>query len=978
MPTLKEALVQRKIVPNKDIVNNTITENSFAVGFNAVIQGSGDDIYTNPDTFFSLTHMTRNLTGILTHVLRRVDSGEGSPLLVLDTTFGGGKTHTLVTLFHLFKRPDAAMKNPEIKKVLNQVDLKKVPEIALVAIDGHRLSSVQREGKVRTIWGEMARQLGQYEMMKVFDQKLRRPDSETLETLISSVDKPIVILLDELVNYLKDSRGEEDEESHLAETTVAFFHTLTDVIANSKNAMFILTLPGTEAAYKREADLLEEYKRTIRELGGREAAFTVPMDRSEIYDVVRKRLFEKVDQSVASSVIEDILRFYGTHPEHFSQDIFTHESKEKFIKSYPFHPLLIDLLYERIATIPEFQKTRSVLRILSYTMRNILQNIDEIGNDKIITPSLIDFTDSSLLQEFTSKIARNEYQFVISSDIVNDEKSGKCQKVDKKPYGQMARIATSIYLYSLIGTTKEASLGCSQNELILATASEGYSYPKDILTDAQNLEKQLWYIYNKNGKYFFSSIANLNKIISDEIAAWNDEDLYNPEIKKRLRKLLASDYFDVRIWEEDIRNPSKPTLIVPHYRAVRSTEGKIPEGARGLIEREGTSFRTKKNLVSVLIAHDDRIERMTEAAQRYLAINELKGDQKNREDLKSHGSKLDEYLKEADTTLNMAIERSYSLIYYPKGTEIKVITVANGYEGAKKYSDKVYYALVKAQKIVESLNPEYIVDRVIGSKEGEITVQYIWSRFEEVPVHMYPASRQVMIDALSQGIDAKQFGIYAGGIGDLQLITIDNYQKIGEQFYYGRVPSGGIKDGYYLLLKDEAQEIESQLQTIARSVAEKGKKKGKKGEEPEPVRPTIKTTTIHEPAQLKEYLDWSVKQLDFSFGDVRFFVPVKRTLSTLLLGVSGTTFSVDVQSRLMQFSVRETAIVDTNEFLDTLARITGMFDEDLRVTVRMHYSSPPSIDEDYAESFNEIAGLIKEVSFGADLEKAGETPFRYD
>jgi len=699
------------------------------------------------------------------------------------------------------------------------------------------------------------------------------------------------------------------------------------------------------------------------------------MDRSEIYDVVRKRLFEFVDLSVASSVTEDILRFYGTHPEHFSQDIFTHEYKEKFIKSYPFHPLLIDLLYERVATIPEFQKTRSVLRILSYATRNILHNIDEIGKDQIITPSIIDFTDSSLLQEFTSKIARNEYQFVISSDIVNDENSGKCQKIDKKPFGQMARIATSIYLYSLIGTTKEASLGCSHNELILATASEGYSYPKDILTDAQNLEKQLWYIYNKNGKYFFSSTANLNKIISDEITAWNDEDLYNPEIKKRLRKLLASDYFDVRIWEEDIRSPSKPTLVVPHYRAIRSSEGRIPDGARGLIEREGTSFRTKKNLMSVLVAHDDRTERMTEAAQRYLAINELKGDQKNREDLKSHGPKLDEYLKEADTTLNMAIERSYALIYYPKGTEIKVITVANGYEGAKKYSDKVYYALVKAQKIVESLNPEYIVDRVIGSKEGEITVQYIWSRFEEVPVHMYPASRQVMIDALSRGVDAKQFGIYAGGIGDLQLITIDNYQKIGQQFYYGRVPSSGIKDGYYLLLKEEAQEIETQLRDLARSVDEKGKGKGKKKP---PITPTVKTTIVREPSQLKEYVDWSVKQLDFSFGDVRFFVPVKRTLSTLLLGVSGTTFSVDLQSRLMQFSVRETAIVDTNDFLDTLARIAGMFDEDLRVTVKMHYSSPPTIDEDYAESFNEIAGLSEEVSFGADLEKTGETPFRYD
>ena len=799
MYTLQEALEKQKVVPNRDILNNTITEKSFAVGFNAVISGGADEnVYNDPGKFFALTHMTKNLQGILSHVLLRVRRGEGSPLLVLDTTFGGGKTHTLVALYHLFKHSSIAEQNPEVQRILAEIDLRSVPDIALVAIDGHSLSSVQREGEVRTIWGEIARQLGEYELMRVYDQSLRRPDYKILEQLFQSIGKPVVILLDELVNYLKDAHAEketDEEGSHLTETTVAFFHTLTDVIANSENAMLILTLPGTEAAYKKEADLLENYKRTIREISGREAAFTVPMERSEIYDVIRKRLFDTVDNSTASSVAEEVLQFYSGHPEHFSRDILSLDYKEKMVKSYPFHPLLIDLLYERIATIPDFQKTRSMLRILSHVVKNIYQHLNEVGYDRLITPSLVNLNDQALLQEFTSKIARNEFQNVISSDIVNDEFSAKSQRLDGKPiYGQMARIATSIYLYSLIGTTKEASLGCSQNELILATASEGIAYPKDIINDALTLENTLWYIYNKTGKYFFSVEVNLNKVISDEMQEV-DPPQYNQEIKTRLRKMLTSDFFDVRVWDHDVRNPLKPTLVVTNHTLVKTTEPRVPDDVRSIIEREGTSFRTKKNLIFVLVAHEDRIERMVEAARKYRAINKLKGEQRTREDIKSYGNKIDELLKEADANLNLAIERCYSLIYYPRGTDIRSVTVSNGYEGAKRYPDKIYQALKKANKIVETLQPSYIVDRVIGTRD-EITIRDIWSSFEEAPMHMLPANKQVFLSAVLEGIDQKMFALYSGGIGDLQLITAENYKRIGEQFFYGNQPSGGPKDGH--------------------------------------------------------------------------------------------------------------------------------------------------------------------------------------
>jgi predicted AAA+ superfamily ATPase len=149
-------------------------------------------------------------------------------------------------------------------------------------------------------------------------------------------------------------------------------------VVNSENAMFIVTLPGTESAYKKESEMLEEYKKMVKELGSREAAFTVPMEKSEIYEVIKKRLFERIDETFARQAAEQLQEFYIHNTESFPEEVVQTSYYEKIKKSYPFHPALIDLLYERISTINEFQKTRGVLRLLAHVLRNVYNNVHKI------------------------------------------------------------------------------------------------------------------------------------------------------------------------------------------------------------------------------------------------------------------------------------------------------------------------------------------------------------------------------------------------------------------------------------------------------------------------------------------------------------------------------------------------------------------------------------------------------------------------
>ena len=842
------------------------------------------------------------------------------------------------------------------------MDLPSIPDISLVAIDCHNISSVKMPGKARTVWGEIGEDSTSMIWLKLMIRKCAAPDADTLAKLINSTNKPVLIMLDELVNYLKDAKAEAVGKQNLAEVTVSFFHTLTDVIVNSKNAMLIITLPGSESAYKEESELLEQYKTKIKEISGREGSFTVPMERSEIYDVIRKRLFRTVDHQYAMDVAEHLQKFYAEHQESFPAEVMSLEYRTKTAKSYPFHPALVDLLYERVATIAEFQKTRGVLRLLSHVLKNIYHNIETLDSDPIITPGVIDLNDMNIFQELTNKIAKGEFQPVINSDIVNDEDTAKCQKIDNKSaYGSNVRISTAIYLYSLIGSTNEASKGCSQNELVLATSVEGITYPKDVLVDVINLENSLWYIYNKTGKLYFSVEVNLNKVIADETQNV-DQTQYDPEIKGRLRKMLSSDFFDVHVWDDDVRSPHKPTLVVPNFHTVIGTETSIPSQVKTIIEKEGTSFRSKKNLMYVLVAREDRTARMVEASRRFIAIKELKGARKNRQDIGVYSQKIDELLKEADSTLNGTLERCYSLIYYPKGTEIKCITVADGYEGAKNLPDKVCKALTKGGKIVATINPEYIVDRIFGERT-ELTVQDLVTTFEEAPIHFLPKNKDVVYDAIKRGVQENQFALYSGGIGDIIAIDQENFSSVGERFYFGRAPSSGVRDGYYLLPKARAKLIEGQLNEIAEQTGRStgssdtvGSYAGKKGKQIT-ISPAVTEENLVGPEQIAEYQGWNLRELNVGFTNARLFNQVKSTFSMMLLGQSGVLFNLSVHSAQMDLKIHDSEIKDINATIDLLSKLAAQFNEDLSVSIAMKFQKPAKVDQDLTDTIGEFSAI---------------------
>ena len=698
--------------------------------------------------------MTRNLNGIMGESLDRLGTGKAKPLMVIDTTFGGGKTHTLLALYHLYQNSWEIKDNEKIRELLDEKDLKGIPEVAMVAIDGRNLSGIESE--VKTIWGEIGRQLACYEKLEEFDMKMQRPTAKVLTEIFESQEKPVLILLDELVNYLKDSEGIKVGDTNLSEITISFLHNITEAVSNTENAMMVLTLPGNEPAYKREAELLEDYKESVKSIIAREGSFVVPLKKDDVYTIVKKRLFEHIDENLGTAVAEEMQKFYVKNSNYLPEVVKSTSYFKSLERAYPFHPIIIDILYDRVSTISEFNKTRGVLRLLSHVVKRVYQKQGNLDVDFIITPGIIDLLDNSIYNELTNRIDRGAFQNVIRTDIVNDEHRARAQGLEPVTYmGSNVRIATTIYLYTLIGSSKEYSRGTTIKDIALAVSTPKLLYPGDVEEYISKMDSidGLWYFKQSAGHWYFTVDISIKKLINDAKTRISRIEK-KKEIKSRLSKMLRTDIFDVRIWETDVRNPTKPTLVVTDYGHLSSTEGGEPsEGLKDIVEKEGQNFRDKKNLIYLLVPKKERITKMENTIALYLAIKELKTSSDSKEQLKTYKNKIEEYEKETNSNSNSTIELCYSIIFYPKGNDLKYITLQSGLEGAKNLPEKVYLALKKADKILEDLHPSFIADRVLQDKA--ITFSNLYERFQNNPSLPLPKNKEVLKNSVNNGVESR-------------------------------------------------------------------------------------------------------------------------------------------------------------------------------------------------------------------------------
>jgi len=730
-------------IPHKDIREGRIGD--FAADLRSIVEGKASVEYIDPETFFKRTHLTKGLENIVSDVLITLSKeGEKGKVIQIQTPFGGGKTHALVYLYHLFKNGERLRNIPEIEKILNKVGLKDIPKVKVAVFVG----TVQDPLKGKTPWGEIAEQLGAYELVKEHDEKRLTPGREIIERILSN-NKPVLLLIDELTEYIVKAKEFEDQ-------VFAFSQELTEAVSKSlTQCVLVCTLPSSAPYGERGEKVLSQLQRIF----GRMQVIYTPVEGEEIYEIIRKRLFEDLgnvkEHEIAASEYFDLYQRLGEEvPSEFREIRY----KEKIKKAYPFHPETIDVLFERWGTIPTFQRTRGVLRLLAEVVYDTFIRQDP---SPLIQPASINLSNPRIRRMFIEHIGE-VFESVLASDIVGD--NARTVKIDRQMGSEYAKfkvangLATSIFFYSFPATERR---GISIQRLRIAFLREGI--PPAIIGDAlkklEDIDGPL-YLHFEKGLYYFSSQVGLNRIILDKEEAIKEEEIED-EIKRRIEKIAGKD-FEVYVWPKsnaDIPDNKKIKLVILPLNLMID-DPNTEEFIQDILTNYSTGYRTYKNTLLFLVSDPNEYDALKGSVRRFLALKTITSDEEVLKTLTEvDKERAKQWCDDKDKDVSFKIISTYR--YLVKGSKdgLKEFDLGIPIIGEKLISTRVKNYLKDQEVLLDKLSPKVLIEKVFSEKDERKNLVEIWEAFLKYCDLPILESENVLKNTVIKGVKEGVFGL---------------------------------------------------------------------------------------------------------------------------------------------------------------------------------------------------------------------------
>ncbi len=671
----------RVVQPHFDIRQGRLDESVFAANLAEVALGTGREIYRDPMTFFSKTYLTAGLKTVAKTVIKGLNGKEDAEnrVISLQTGFGGGKTHTLISLYHLCKLGKKATNVPVVEDLLKHTGMPDF-ESANIAVftnttnDAANGRILEDSIHIQTIWGELAYQLGgkeAYELIRKNDEQLIAPAGVFKRVL--EMCHPALILVDELADYCVKASGRMVGNSSLTDQTISFMQELTEAVAGVNHCVAIITLPASPQEVGNTAHaqaILNSLQKRVSRVG----ADTQPVTEDEVYEVIRRRLFENVgDPATLEAVASKYMDLYQENRTELPSHVTKNEYKQKIIQSYPFHPELIDVFRIRWASHHDFQRTRGVLRLLAAIVSDLWRRQQSLpGGNLLIHAGQVNFANLDALSAQLKKLYGNGYDAVISADVAGS--SSNANKIDsnKTEYGNwyLTQSIASVILMNSFGSDG-TNKGISVPEIKLHLITPGGFNHNSINGALDELESSAYYLYYAQTggapkRYWFHTKPNIN-ILINQAKADVKSDAIDAEIIKRLKDKTNAgiQIFNVLVDPpDDIPEQMRPTLVVLHPRYTANPDqlnGKTKPVIERLATKKGNSERIYRNTILFLICSEIGLNKLQTDLRDYLACQKINLDyssQLEREQREDIRRRLDDASKQADNALVVA----YSIV----------------------------------------------------------------------------------------------------------------------------------------------------------------------------------------------------------------------------------------------------------------------------------------------------------------------------
>jgi predicted AAA+ superfamily ATPase len=687
----------REVVnPHKDVASGRYQQAEFAADLWQVHIGEGSDEYKNPAEFFRRTYLTDSLKRLLVGAVQRLTENCGDPVVQLQTNFGGGKTHSMLALYHLLSGA-APGELLGIDAVLKDAGNTKLPTAKRVVLVGNRISPgnpvVKPNGTViRTLWGELAWQLGYaaggikeakkaYTRLKADDERATSP-GDVLRELFNDYG-PSLILIDEWVAYARQLHDAADLPGGSFETHFTFAQALTESAKVAKNCLLVISLPAsdTPGSPHVQADDVEvggERGRAalnrLRNAIGRVEASWRPASAEEGFEIVRRRLFEPLvekNQYVArDTVAKAFFDLYSTQAAEFPPECRDSEYEKRLKAAYPIHPEIFDRLYTDWSTLVKFQRTRGVLRLMAAVIHSLWEKGDR---NPLILPANIPIDDPRVQFELTRYLSDN-WVPVIEKDVDGPNAlplrlDGEVPNLGK--YAASRRVARTIYLGSA-PTATAANRGIEDRRVKLGCVVPGES--PHIFGDAlRRLSSAATYLYQDGARYWYSTQPTVTKLAEDRAEQLKrNPDAVAQEIDRRLRTDLrkTGDFNRVHPMPQsgqDVPDDMDARLVVLGIDHPYSKQSGNPAEvtAKTILESRGNTPRLFRNTLVFLAADQVRLQDLDEAVRKYLAWEAIVGE-KDTLNLDPHQVKQAEtQQKSSDGVVTARLPEAYQWLLVP-------------------------------------------------------------------------------------------------------------------------------------------------------------------------------------------------------------------------------------------------------------------------------------------------------------------------
>ena len=805
------------VTPHRDVAAGRYQQAEFAADLFQVITNKAEREYQDPIEFFHRTYFTEGLLWLIQQAWLRLTDQGGAPVIELKTNFGGGKTHSMLALYHLFSGL-AAKDVPDIDKVIpdclrnGEIVIPKATHAVLVGtqispVDG----GIKSDGtKINTLWGELAWQLGNsagdvkgaFAMIAEEDKQGISPGSEKLTKLFETYG-PALILIDEWVAYARQIYGKDGLPSGNFDSNITFVQALTEAAKAAKGTIVVASLPASDIEKGGEYGGIALER--IENVFSRVEARWKPASETESFEIVRRRLFQDIqDFTARDAVCRAFSEMYQENRGDFPRECRELDYEERMKSTYPIHPELFERLNQDWSTLDRFQLTRGVLRLMAGIIHELWEHQD---GSALIIPGTVPLYNSGVKAEITEYLPIG-WGGVMDRDI--DGSLSRPLELDRENpnlgrYSASRRVTRCIFIGSAPSVAEQRVRGIDELRIKLGCVQPGENVSS--FGDAlRRLTDELTYLYMDGGRYWFDTRPSISKTAKERAQRFLERGTeVEDEIIRRLHESTKGKRGEFAGVHTDPKSsgdvPDEPmarlVILGPEY-AYRKQNGssKAIEFSEEILKQRGTIPRTYRNMVVFLVAENERLQELCQATSLWLAWTAIDQEKEQLNLDAAQMRQVTSSIKQFDDTIRARMLEAYNYLLVPTQegtgpTTLSQIRLQSGDHLVERASQR----LVRDEELIVNWSPATLkieLDRYLWKDVDHLSVKQLWEYLAQYVYLPRLKDENALIEAIRQGAGyltwkdyfgyasaVREDGYYVGLVaGSFPNVTLDSASVI--------------------------------------------------------------------------------------------------------------------------------------------------------------------------------------------------------